>query len=194
MQIDKFNKAIQLIDKANQADPNQEVFEGKSYPKEIIYSLRMTTCLLEFRPDASETLQIAARAQHICRWEIPRNSYPMDRQGYHVWRNELKKFHAQKTTSILQQVGYDEETIQSVSNLLQKKQLKRNQETQALEDVICLVFLQYYMEDFAKHNTEEKMISILQKTWRKMSEQGQQKALLLPLPESVLPIVQKALA
>lgn len=194
MQSDKFTHAFQLIDEANQGDPNQEFFEGKSFPKELLYGQRMTSCLNDFYPNASEALQIAARAQHICRWEIPRKTYPMDRVGYHSWRNDLKKFHAKKTSEILLQVGYDQDTIETVSFLLQKKQLKRNKETQILEDVICLVFLEFYMEDFAKHNTEEKMISILQKTWKKMSNEGQQKALKTQLPPSIIPIVEKALA
>lgn len=193
MKLTRFKRAIQLIDQANQVDPNRIFFEGKSFPKEILYAQRMTASLLDFQPDASEALKIAARAQHIRRWEIPRKSYPMDKKGYHAWRNELKKFHAQKTIAILEEVGYEQEFIEKVSALLQKKQLKRNAETQILEDVICLVFLEFYMEDFAIQYTEAKLISIIQKRWRKMSEAGQQKALLLSLPESVLKIVQKAL-
>jgi len=194
MLSEKFSSAIQLIDQANQADPNQEISEGKTYSKEILYSQRMMDCLLGFAPEASEALQLAVKAQHICRWEIARDSYSMDREGYHAWRNELKKFHAKKTSAILLQVGYDEDTIDLVSDLLQKKQLKKNKDTQTLEDVICLVFLQYYMENFAKNYSEEKIISILQKTWKKMSEQGQQKALQLKLPPSIIPIVKKALS
>lgn len=194
MQTEKFNRAIQEFDKANRADPNEVVWQGTSYPKELLYGQQMTACLNDFQPNASESLQLAARAQHICRWEIPRKSFPMNKEGYHLWRNSLKKFHAEKAAGILLEVGYDQPTIDQVKFLLQKKQLKRNSDTQTLEDVICLVFLQYYMEDFAAHNTEEKMIQILQKTWGKMSEVGQEKALTLKLPASIVPIIQKALS
>lgn len=194
MPSEKFIQAIQLIDKANQDDPNQETVDGESYPKELLYAQRMTAWLEEFQPNTSEALQLAARAQHICRWEIPRDKYPMNKVGYHAWRNQLKKFHAEKTSTILQTVGYDQAIIDTVSGLIQKKQLKKNKETQTLEDVICLVFLAHYSERFFENKPEEKIIDIIQKTWRKMSVDGQQKALQIKLPDSVLPLVQKALA
>ncbi len=190
---DKLEKAFELFDKANKQDPNKEIYNGKSYAKEVLYAIRMSNKLIEFAPDASEALQLTARCQHICRWEIARDSYEMNRAGYLKWRQDLKKFHAKKASEILQEVGYDQETIDTVAFLLEKKQLKKNEETQTLEDVICLVFLEFYFEPFAKKYTEEKLIDILQKTWRKMSEKGQQAALKLPLPESSLALVGKAL-
>ncbi len=190
---DKLEKAFELFDKANKQDPNKEIYNGKSYAKEVLYAIRMSNKLIEFAPDASEALQLTARCQHICRWEIARDSYEMNRAGYLKWRQDLKKFHAKKASEILQEVGYDQETIDTVVFLLEKKQLKKNEETQTLEDVICLVFLEFYFEPFAKKYTEEKLIDILQKTWRKMSEKGQQAALKLPLPESSLALVGKAL-
>ena len=38
------------------------------------------------------------------------------------------------------------------------------------------------------------MIGIIQKTWKKMSPQGQEQALQLDLPEDVLNLVKEALA
>lgn len=194
MPTDTFLKAIALFDKANSQDPNSEVFEGVSYPKELLYAERMTEVLSNFAPEASEAVQLAARCQHICRWEIPRDSYEMNRTGYLLWRQELKKFHAEKASEILRSVGYEEETIEKVAFLLLKKQLKRNEETQLLEDVICLVFLQYYFEPFAVKYEEEKLIDIVQKTWRKMSEAGHAAALKLSYSEESLALIQKALA
>ena len=191
---ERLKKAIEAFDQANAADPNQEMWQGKSYPKELLYGQRMTACLNSFEPNASEVLQLAARCQHICRWEIPRNTYSMDKTGYHAWRNYLKKYHAEKAGAIMGNLGYEAETIQEVQKLLQKKQLKRNPDTQTLEDVICLVFLEYYLEGFATHYSEEKLIDILQKTWRKMSEKGHQAALKLPLSQEMSILVGKALA
>lgn len=190
----KYNKAISLIDEANKKDVNQEIYNDITYPKEYIYGVRMSEKLEEFMPNAPESLKIAVRCQHICRWEIPRNEYPMDRVGYLKWRNELKKLHAKKAEEILTEVGYEQELIEEVKFMLQKKQLKKNELTQALEDVICLVFLQYYFDDFAAKHSEEKIIDIVQKTWAKMSEDGHQAALKLPFSETGLSIVQKALA
>ena len=191
---DKLQQAFELFDAANAKDPNTEIFEGKTYPKEVLYAERMTNTLNSFAPKASEALQLTARSQHICRWEIGRDLYPMNREGYLRWRQELKKFHAKKASEILKKVGYSEETITKVAFLLEKKQLKKNEDTQTLEDVVCLVFLTYYFEPFAAKHPEDKTIDILQKTWRKMSEKGQQAALQLPLSQSSLALVSKAIS
>ena len=190
---DKLQQAFQAFDAANQEDPNTEIFEGKVYPKEVLYAQRMTARLNCFAPDVSEELQLTARCQHIRRWEIARDSYDMNREGYLRWRQDLKKFHAQKAASILAEVGYSEETINTVKFLLEKKQLKKNEETQTLEDVICLVFLEHYFEPFAAKHPEDKTIAILQKTWRKMSDKGHTAALKLPLSKSALGLVTKAI-
>ena len=190
---EKLQKAFALFDEANKQDPNVEAWQGKEYAKELLYAMRMTEKLNEFAPDASEALQLTARCQHICRWEIPRESYEMNRTGYLKWRQDLKKFHAKKASEILEKVGYEQDVIAQVSFLLEKKQLKKNEETQTLEDVICLVFLEYYFDSFAQKYTEVKLIDILQKTWRKMSEDGHSAAHRLPLSPSTKALVSKAL-
>ena len=190
----KFKTAIGVFDKANTNDPNIEVFDGISFPKELLYAIRMTEKLNQFEPNASESVQLAVRCQHICRWEIPRDSYEMNRKGYLTWRRDLAKFHAQKAASILRDVGYKKEMVDNVTFLLQKKQLKRNDDTQLLEDVICLVFLEYYFEKFATKYAEEKLIDIVQKTWVKMSDKGHEAALQLNLSKKSLALITKALA
>ena len=192
--MSKLSEAFAKIDQANSADPNQEIVDGQATPKELIYGQRMSATLDGFEPNASEALQIAARAQHICRWESPRDSYPMDRVGYLKWRADLKKFHAAKASEILENIGYDTETIERVSFLLQKKKLKKDEGTQILEDVICLVFLNFYYEDFLAKHEDHKVIDILQKTWRKMSEKGHNAALQLNFSSKGLELIQKALA
>lgn len=191
---EKFIKAIQLFDKANAEDPNVEIFEGKEFPKELIYAERMTNQLNKFAPNANEVLQLTVRCQHICRWEIPRDSYDMNRVGYLNWRKDLKDFHAKKASEILREVGYDDEVINEVEFLLLKKQLKKNADTQTLEDVVCLVFLEFYFLRFSKKYSEEKLIDIVQKTWKKMSDKGHEAALKLALPESALTLIKKALS
>lgn len=193
MQSEKFNKAIQLFDEANSSDPNKEFSEGKEFPKELLYAMRMTEQLNKFAPDSSEALQLTVRCQHICRWESPRESYEMNRVGYLKWRQDLKDFHAKKASKILTEVGYDAETVEQVEFLLLKKQLKINTETQTLEDVVCLVFLEYYFSKFAEKYTEAKLIDIIQKTWKKMSDNGHKAALELKLSEKALSLITKAL-
>jgi len=190
---ERFQAAIARFDQANSEDPNKEVHEGEEHPRELLYARRLTKWLELLEPDASEPLRLAARCQHICRWTIPRSDYPMDRKGYHQWRTTLARFHAEKAGDILSEVGYDEKTITSVQSLLRKEHLKKNPDTQTLEDVICLVFLEDYFSDFAKQHEEEKLITILRKTWKKMSPRGHQAALQLDLSPADRALVEKAL-
>jgi len=190
----KLTEAFSLFDNENAKDPNKEIVNGESISKELIYGQRMSQILNNYTSEAPEALQLAARAQHLCRWEIPRNNYPMDRVGYLKWREELKKFHAEKASEILQEVGYEKEIIDRVSFLIQKKKLKKDEDTQILEDVICLVFLEFYYSEFYEKHTDEKVIDILQKTWKKMSDKGHQAALKIAYSDKGLALIQQALA
>lgn len=194
MKPTRFETAIALIDKKNAEDPNTYQVAGFNYAKELLYSQRMTRKLLQFLPNASKALQIAARAQHIGRWQIARNEFPMDKVGYLKWRETLKKMHSNTAVEILEQVGFDAQFQERVKKIILKKLIKKNEESQALEDVICLVFLDYYFDEFAAKHTDEKVIDILQKTWVKMSNKGHKAALELPFSEKGLALVQKALA
>jgi Domain of unknown function (DUF4202) len=181
------------IDKKNDLDPNFEQVNGEAISKELIYGQRMSECLSGFKPDASEHLQIACRAQHIQRWSIARKDYPMDRAGYKRWRTDLAKFHAQLTAELMQDHGYDNEDCERVKHLLQKKQLKRDIETQTLEDVACLVFLTFHLDDFASRHPDEKVIDIIRKTWNKMSAEGHAAALKLPFSDAMGKLIGEAL-
>jgi hypothetical protein len=194
MRPTRFETAIALIDKKNAEDENTYQVAGLEYPKELLYSQRMTRKLLMFEPNASKPLQIAARAQHICRWKIQRNEYPMDRAGYFKWRETLKKLHADITGEILQQVDYDEKFVDRVQTIILKKLIKKNEESQTLEDTICLVFLDYYFDEFAAKHTDEKVIDILKKTWIKMSAKGHEAALKLTFSEKGLALVKQAIS
>ena len=188
-----FLNASAWIDAENEADPNNEIYQDVTYPKELLYSDRMYESLMNFHPSASEAVQIATKAQHICRWKMPRESYPMDRAGYLKWREDLKKFHAKTTAEILTKAGYDKTFIDRVSFLIEKKLLKKDEETQLLEDVICLVFLEFYFDTFASKHDTEKMKNIIQKTWNKMSDKGHQEALKINLSPENLQLIKDAL-
>lgn len=191
---DRFENTIKEFDDVNSHDPHLEMVEGEKIPKELLYSKRMTEMLNHYRPNASETLQLAARCQHIKRWAIPREEYPMDKKGYLLWRTTLKKYHGELAASIMTRNGYGHEEIQKVDDLLNKRKLKSDEETQALEDVICLVFLQYYFDEFITKHDEAKLVEIVQKTWNKMSENGREAALQLAHSVTALAIVNKALS
>ena len=190
----RFRAAINAFDAANREDPNREVYQGRDFPKELLYAKRMTAWLDKIAPEAPETVQLAVRAQHIERWKIPRSDYAIDRQGYRKWRVELGKFHAETAGRMLIEAGYDDETVANVQSLLRKESLKADANCQLLEDAACLVFLEFHLRDFAEKHEEEKLTNILRRTWKKMSERGRKAALQLELPPHLGRLVEKAVA
>jgi hypothetical protein len=192
--VERLQRVLAAIDAANQEDPRSSGLDGQSYPETWLYGQRMSAWLSKRAPEATERLQIAARGQHIRRWEIPRSDYSSDRQGYLRWRTTLYRFHADQLAPLMQREGYLEEDIEAVRVLVEKRGLKTNEETQILEDVICLVFLQFYFDDFLKQHARDKVVDIVRKTWAKMSETGHRFALALTFSEDALAIVKEALA
>jgi len=191
--MSRFDDAIRRFDEANAEDPILESADGEARPKELVYGERMSERLARFAPDAPEAVKLAARAQHIRRWEIPRADYAEGRAGYLKWRTDLHKRHADIAEDILRDVGYGDDTIERVRTLLRKRGLKTDPDVQLLEDVICLVFLEHYFHPFAQKHDEEKLISIVQKTWTKMSVEGHDAALQLDYAPEDLSVIQKAL-
>lgn len=191
--MSRLDEAFRRFDEANREDPNQELVDGQPTPKELLYGQRMSARLDAFAPDAPEVVKLAARAQHIRRWEVPRDSYPDGRAGYLKWRTDLYKRHGDIAGQIMRDVGYDEEVIERVRTLLRKRGLKTDPDVQLLEDVICLVFLEHYFHEFAAKHEEEKLISIVHKTWKKMSERAHSAALALDYAPDDLGLIRKAL-
>ncbi len=188
----KLTDAIARFDAANAEDPNKEVVDGEERPKELLYAERMSAWLDKLAPDAQEVVRLAVRAQHIRRWTVARESYPMDRAGYRKWRTDLGKFHAETAGRILREIGYGDETVARVQTLLRKERLKADPEVQLLEDVACLVFLDHYFAEFAQKHDEEKLVDIVRKTWRKMSPRGHEAARGLRFPPDLGAIVARA--
>ena len=190
----RFAEAIRRFDAENSLDPNTEIVNGQNHPRELLYARWLTDWVLKLSPDASELLRLAARCQHICRWEIPRNSYPMDKPGYLRWRADLKKFHADKSGRILREVGYDEATVQRVQELNLKKNFPSDREVCVLEDALCLVFLERQLAPLAAKSDDEKMINALQKSWKKMTAAARDEALKLNYAPRERALIEKALA
>jgi Domain of unknown function (DUF4202) len=181
----RFQAAISRIDAANAADPRGQ---------ELPYAQRLSAWVERLCPTAAEPLRLAARAQHLRRWESPRDSYPTGRIGYLRWREDLKQFHAEKAGEILAAVGYDAPTVDRVQQLIRKRNFPRDAEGRVLEDALCLVFLETQFTETVEKTGEEKMVVILQKTWRKMTPQAQQIALTLPMSAECRALVERALA
>ena len=190
----KLTQAFAAIDAANAADPNVIAYNGEEQPKELCHSHLATEWLDRLAPDATEAQQLAARAHHLRRWEIPRDSYPKDRAGYLRWRTELGRFHAEETAKLLEEAGYDAETIERVKAIIRKRNLKGDPEVQTHEDVLCLVFLSTQLDMLAADLETDKLIEVLAKSLNKMSEEGRQQALRLSLNNAQRGILARALS
>jgi hypothetical protein len=191
MTANRFETVIRLIDEANAGDPTTVMVGGTPRPAELLYGQRMSARLAVFCQAASEHLRIAARAQHLERWKLPRSVYPMGKSGYFRWRNEQKRRHGARASELMAEAGYDRDDCARVESLVRKEQLKRDREAQALEDVACLVFLEHYMAAFAATKDEADMTGIIAKTWRKMSNAGHAAALALTFPPELAALVDK---
>lgn len=190
--------AIQLINKAHSEDPNQITVDYEQFPAELVYADRCVEWLFKLNPEPTELQEIAVRCQHFKRWEIPRDSYPMDKKGYHQWRIYLYNYQAEEAAKVLRQAGYLERDIDFVKNMVSKKDLRNNEDTQLIEDVACLTFLEFYMQPFAASKTEyseEKWIKIIQKTWNKMSDKAHDLALTqIKYTQEIFELINKALS
>jgi hypothetical protein len=189
----RFARAIAAIDAANAADPVALTVGGEARPKELAHAEMMTAWVQRLRPELPEPLLLAARAHHIRRWEVPRDSYPNDRRGYLRWRTGLHAFHADRAAEILRAEGYGDDTVARVRQLIRKDTLGRDDDAQAMEDALCLVFLETQLIELAGRVDHDKMVSVLQKTWKKMSPAGRDLALALTLPEAGRDLVREAL-
>jgi hypothetical protein len=195
---ERFARAVALIDAANAADPNQEHNDdGQLQAKELLYGQRMSAMLERYAAEADEAGRLAVRAQHVQRWKIPRSDFPMDRAGYHRWRTSLYRFHAELAAGLTLQAGYDAALAARVAAAVGKKALRSNPDSQLVEDVAGLVFIEHYMAPFAAQKadySEDKWLDIIAKTWQKLSPRAHEFVLGggIRLPEHLVPLILKA--
>lgn len=191
--MEKLQTAIGLIDRYNRQDPVPFLQNGETWPQEYFLSLKVDGWVRKLAPQASEELLLAARAHHIGRWEVPREQYPDGKAGYLAWRKHLAERHAEKAAEIMREAGYSPEQTERVTQLIMKKQLKRDPEVQILENALCLVFLEFQYEAFRQKHPREKVVHILKKSLQKMDGQGREAALKLDYSEAGLECVKEAL-
>ncbi|PCI21622.1 MAG: hypothetical protein COB67_13940 [SAR324 cluster bacterium] len=199
MTQEAYDQVLSWMDTANGEDPNIETADGKEWPKELLYSHRMSDMLERYQPLADQVAKLAIRAQHIQRWKSPRKAYPMNREGYHEWRTNLYKFHADTLAALMAKAGYDEESLERVKKAVGKRGIKVNADTQLLEDVASLVFIEHYMSAFVEKHPEydeEKWIGIIRRTWKKMSSDAHKFALAgnIKFPEPLVPLIEKSVS
>lgn len=184
MDADRFERAIAAIDAANADDPTTIIVGGVERPKELAHAELVSGWVTRLDPEASEALRLAARAHHLRRWTIPRASYPTGRAGYLKWRKTLHEQHAREVAAVLAGVGYDEETIGRVQDLVRKRGLGTDPEMQALEDAMCLVFIETQLADLAARLDPDTLPGVIAKTKKKMSPEAIGLALQLPLGDA----------
>ncbi|HEX4266229.1 MAG TPA: DUF4202 domain-containing protein [Verrucomicrobiae bacterium] len=189
----RFDAATRRFDEENSRDPNSEMINNEPLPRELVYAQWLTGWVVKLSPDASEELRLAAHAQHLCRWKIPRDSYPMTRPGYLKWREDLKRFHAERAGEILREAGYPDSTIARVQELNLKKNFPNDPEGRILEDALCLVFLERQLADFAAKTADDKVITALQKSWQKMTPAAHAEALKLSYGSRERALIERAL-
>lgn len=190
----RFERAIARFDEENAKDPNHVAVLGGMVPRELHYARLLSGTVARLAENASESLRLAARCQHLCRWKIPRNAFPLDKAGYHRWRTELKKFHADLSAKILEECGYDQATIERVRELNLKKNFPGDAEAQVLEDALCLVFLEHQFAELAARTEDEKMVNALRKSWKKMSGKARTMAMDIPFGANEKRLVDLALS
>lgn len=194
MTTDRLSRLLARIDALNAQDPNRDLVDGIAHPRELLYATRLTDWVLRLDPGASEALRIAARGQHVQRWTIPRDRYPMTRAGYLKWRETLKAFHAKTVGGLMAEAGYAPDEIERVRTLILKKQLVSDPQTQTLEDALCLLFLETQFDDLKRKTPDEKMREVVRKTWAKMSPKAREVAMRLPLDAAAKQFLATALS
>jgi Domain of unknown function (DUF4202) len=192
--VDRLASALASIDAANADDPNVITVEGVERPKELAHAELMTRWVRTLDPECSEEQILAARAHHLRRWTIPRDSYPEGRSGYLRWRTALKRQHADDVGTILRAAGYDDESVARVQAIVTKRGLGQDHAVQVHEDALCLVFLETQFDELAGKMGDDKTVEILQKTAKKMSPAGLDAAKGLRFSPSASALVDRALA
>ncbi|WPU93243.1 DUF4202 domain-containing protein [Mucilaginibacter sabulilitoris] len=189
----KLSDAFAQFDAYNQKDPNTFTWEKIAYPQEYFLALKLYDWVNKLDTNASEELLLASRSQHIGRWEIPRDTYPVGREAYLKWRKDLAQYHAEKASDVMETVGYSPEQIARAKQIILKQKIKVDHDVQTMENALCLVFLQFQYEDFYPKYEPDKVINILKKSLLKMDAHGHQFALRLPYSETGLHYIQEAL-
>lgn len=169
------------IDRANADDPHVLDVQGQTRPKELAHAELMTQWVRRLDPGATQVQLLAARANHLRRWTVPRSSFPEGRAGYLRWRTTLGRQHAEEVAAILASCGYDAATIERVEQIIRKERRATDAQVQTHEDALCLTFLETQFSELAARLGEDKTVAIVRKTLAKMSERAKTAALALPM-------------
>jgi hypothetical protein len=162
---------IAAIDAINADDPNTLVVRGTTRPKALGEAELATEWIERLVPLPSDALRIATRAHHLRRWAVPRATYPDGRAGYLRWRRDLHERHADDVATVMRDHDWDDATVARVQDLVRKRGLGKTDdpEVQAVEDALCLVFIETQYDELAAKLDDDKMTDVVDKTLKKMS-------------------------
>jgi Domain of unknown function (DUF4202) len=181
--------ALEAFDEINSQDPRRQSYQNRNHPREWIFSVRVSDWIERLDSNAPEAVRLAARAHTLRRWEIPRDRYAMDNDGYHEWRRATALHSARAAGEILRRIGYWDDVIDRVRGLILRETVPDDPDARLLEDADCLAFLEMKLQDYLPRWDEKKLGRILQGTWAKMSPAARQLALELPIPGFVKKII-----
>jgi hypothetical protein len=189
----RYHNAHTIFIGLHNEDPVQLFYDGQSIGEETLYAYRMLEMLRAYQPVSSPQLEVAAMAHHLKRWEIKRSDYPLDKQGYFLWRRQVAKHQLSLTAQVLDQSGFDASERDQIIAILKKENLNTNPLAQVMEDVACMVFVQYYLEAFAAPHNTDKVVDIVRKTMLKMSKRAIDETAQLPLNDNVSRLIAQSL-
>jgi len=185
------SSALDAIDGANAGDPNEVGGE----PLALAQGRLAHTWVTRLDPSASDALLLAARAHHLRRWVVPRSTYPDGRPGYLKWRRDQKSRHGEELRVLLGVANVSAEVAERAAEIVQKLDLGSDAEVQIFEDAVSLTFLEtQFLSTADKLGNDDKMVTVVAKTLRKMSPAGHAAAATLSLDERSSEIVRRATA
>jgi hypothetical protein len=166
------------------ADPRRITRDGATTTVSLDYHARVSRWVRRLDGAAPHAARLAALAQHVRRFEMPRSDYPEGPQGYKRWRVAAGLRHAAIASQIVADVGYPAALAKSVGDAILKKGLGRDEASALLEDAVCLRFVEDELATFAAGRDAVQLRSIVAKTVEKMSDRGRAR---LPELLAVLP-------
>ena len=186
----RYDAAVAAIDAANADDPTVVEVRGQRVALALVHGQLAAEWIEKLVDEPDETLTLAARAHHLRRWELPRDSYPSGRAGYLRWRRDQKVRHAKDVAAILESCGYEASEIEAVQRLIRRESVEG---AQAVEDAACLVFIETQLASIAERMDHDLLIDVIRKTARKMSDRGLELVASIPLGDAEKSLLKQAL-
>ncbi len=186
----RYETAAAAIDAANAVDPNVVDVRGQQVALALIHGRLAAEWIDQLVDEPDEELLLAARAHHLRRWELRRDTYPTGRAGYLRWRRDQKSRHAGDVASVLQPLGYAPNEIERVQRLIRRESVDGSQ---AMEDAACLVFIETQLGSFSTRIDHDLLIEVIRKTSRKMSARGLELVASIPLGDNERALLVEAL-